>query len=54
MRENGYNLDLKNPHAVDDGPGDPDELLRQYEEATRAAVEIREKLKVSLAEALER
>ena len=24
---NGYNLDIKNPHEADAGPGDPDQLL---------------------------
>ena len=27
IKENGYNLDIKNPHDADTGPGDPDELL---------------------------
>jgi len=39
-----FNLDLKNPHATDDGPGDVDHLLPEYEKllaqiaATRAAL----------------
>ena len=27
----GYNLDVKNPHQTDDGPGDVDHLLPEYE-----------------------
>ncbi|MCH8828047.1 MAG: SAM-dependent DNA methyltransferase, partial [Planctomycetes bacterium] len=29
--DSGYNLDRKNPHSTDDGPGDPDELLSQFQ-----------------------
>src|SRR5690606_33890203 len=27
IKASGYNLDIKNPNAVSEGPGDPDELL---------------------------
>jgi type I restriction enzyme M protein len=47
-----YNLDLKNPHDPDDGPGDPDELLARYTEITREVDAIRDKLKAALAESL--
>ncbi len=52
IAESGYDLDVKNPHAADDGPGDPDELLAFYQQAAAEAAEIREKLKASLTEAL--
>ncbi|MFH5804345.1 N-6 DNA methylase [Alienimonas sp. DA493] len=52
VAKNGYNLDVKNPHAGDDGPGDVDELLPEYEAllariaATRAA--LRDELRTAL------
>lgn len=54
IAERNFNLDIKNPHAPNEGPGDPDELLALYVEAKAEANAIREKLKASLAEALER
>jgi type I restriction enzyme M protein len=52
IQERGYNLDIKNPVAVDDGPGDPDALLRAYQEAAAEAAEARDRLKDELAKAL--
>ncbi len=52
IAERGYNLDIKNPNAPDDGPGDPDLLLASYRKATDEAAEIRDKLKAALTEAL--
>jgi type I restriction enzyme M protein len=49
-----YNLDVKNPHNADEGPGDPDELLAQYQGLQSAIADIQEQLKGQLAEALER
>jgi type I restriction-modification system DNA methylase subunit len=37
---------------VDDGPGDPDELLKQYREAAAEVDKVREKLREELAKAL--
>src|SRR5438093_2634252 len=37
IKARGYNLDIKNPRAVDDGPGDADTLLLQYREAATEA-----------------
>ncbi len=54
IRNNGFNLDIKNPNAPDDGPGDPDVLLAKYRRLSEEAASIRERLKASLAEALER
>lgn len=50
----GYNLDIKNPNTVDDGPGSPDELLKKYEALSRESAALRDQLKAALAEALER
>jgi type I restriction enzyme M protein len=48
----GYNLDVANPHVVDDGHEDPDVLLARYVEATADAEAAREALRASLAAAL--
>ena len=54
VKARGYNLDIKNPRAVDDGPGDADSLLEEYR-ATEAAVEaLQRQLRDRLAEALGR
>jgi type I restriction enzyme M protein len=53
IKARGYNLDIKNPRTVDDGPGDPDELLRQYQEAAAEAAKIRDQLRDELRKALE-
>ncbi len=52
--ERSYNLDIKNPNAPDDGPGDPDELLASLEEVTTQAADVRERLRAALQGALER
>lgn len=46
------NLDFKNPHAVADDHGDPEELLAKLDEAEKQAAALREQLKAALAEAL--
>ena len=53
IKARGYNLDIKNPRAVDDGPGDADELLKQYREAATEAAKIRDQLRDELRAALE-
>ncbi|MEZ5989860.1 MAG: N-6 DNA methylase [Planctomycetota bacterium] len=53
IRERGFNLDIKNPNAADDGPGDPDEIRRQLEQAADEAAAIRSKLLSTLSNALE-
>ena len=40
------------PRAVDEGPGDPDELLRAYEAAAAEAAALRDQLRDELAKAL--
>ena len=52
IRERGFNLDLKNPRAPDDGPGDAEELLREYHEAAAEAAKLRDQLKEELRAAL--
>ncbi|WP_261344107.1 SAM-dependent methyltransferase [Rubripirellula tenax] len=50
--ENGYNLDIKNPHNSDTGPGDPDDLLAELESIRTASRETLDQLKSELATAL--
>ena len=49
-----YNLDLKNPHNADTGPGDLDELLPEYEALLARIAETRAALKKELQQALSR
>ncbi len=48
-----YNLDIKNPRTVDDGPGDAKTLLREYREATAEVAKLRDQLRDELRAALE-
>jgi type I restriction enzyme M protein len=52
IQASGYNLDIKNPNAPDDGPGDPDELLAEYKQLHTEVVRVREQLKNELMSAL--
>ena len=52
VKARGYNLDFKNPHAVADDHGDPEELLAKLDEAQQQAATLRDQLKAILAEAL--
>ena len=54
VKARGYNLDIKNPHAVADDHGDPDDLLRALDAAEAEAGRLRDELKAILAEALVR
>jgi type I restriction enzyme M protein len=54
IKAGNYNLDLKNPHQTDDGPGDVDHLLPEYEKLLAQIAKTREQLKAQLKEALER
>jgi len=54
IKANGYNLDLKNPHNSDTGPGDVDHLLPEYEKLLAQIAETRGRLKAQLMEALTR
>jgi type I restriction enzyme M protein len=53
IKARGYNLDIKNPRAVDDGPGDAEELLNEYRDAASQAAELRNQLRDELRGALE-
>ena len=54
IRAGNYNLDLKNPHISDIGPGDVDHLLPEYEKLLAQIAAIRAELKAQLQEALTR
>ena len=54
VKERAYNLDIKNPHAVEDDHGDPEELLKKLDAAEREAAKLRDQLKAILKEALTR
>jgi type I restriction enzyme M protein len=54
VKGRGYNLDIKNPHTVADDHGDPATLLADLTAAEMKSVNLRDKLKAILAEALER
>ena len=49
-----FNLDLKNPHSTDTGPGDVDHLLPEYEKLLAQIAETRSQLKAQLLNALNR
>lgn len=53
IRANGYNLDIKNPHRVDEGHRDPDELLADYQQLLAQLAATRDVLKAELRAALE-
>lgn len=52
VRTNRYDLDIKNPHIVDDDYGDPEELLSRLSAAEHDAARLREQLKSIFEEAL--
>jgi type I restriction enzyme M protein len=52
VKARGYNLDIKNPHTVEDNHGEPEELLAKLNEAETQAVTLRDQLKAILSEAL--
>ena len=54
VKARGYNLDIKNPHAVADDHGDPEELLDDLNAAEAETALLRDQLKAILAEALAR
>ena len=54
MKARGYNLDIKNPHAVADDHGDPETLLADLASAEAEMAALRDQLKAILAEALAR
>jgi type I restriction enzyme M protein len=54
IQAGNFNLDLKNPHSSDTGPGDVDHLLPEYEKLLAQIAETRGQLKAQLMEALNR
>jgi len=52
IKARGFNLDVKNPRAVEEGIGDPVALLREYEAAAAEAAKVRDLLRDELAKAL--
>ena len=54
IKENGYNLDIKNPHTTVENYGDPETLLQTLNSAETEADSIRKRLKTILSEALTR
>ncbi len=54
IKARGYNLDIKNPHAVADDHADPEHLLAELDAAEAKAHALREQLRTILAEALAR
>ena len=54
MKARGYNLDIKNPHAVADDHGDPETLLADLARGEAETTAYRGQLKAILAEALAR
>ncbi len=54
VKARGYNLDIKNPHAVADDHGDPETLLEDLAKAEAETAGLRDQLKAILAEALAR
>ncbi len=52
IKAGNYNLDLKNPHNADIGPGDVDHLLPEYEKLLAQIAETRAALKRELHHAL--
>lgn len=54
VKERGYNLDIKNPHTVEDDHGDPEELLQALNASEAETASLRDQLKAILAEALVR
>ncbi len=53
IKTGNFNLDLKNPHSTDTGPGDVDHILPEYEKLLAQIAETRAKLKRELQAALE-
>lgn len=52
IEERNYNLDFKNPHVVEVDHGDPEELMKEYEEITKELIATRDMLKRELMQAL--
>ena len=54
IKERGFNLDIKNPHVVEDDWGDPETLLNDLTKSETSVESLRAELKSILTEALAR
>lgn len=54
VKERGFNLDIKNPHVVEDDWGDPETLLNDLTKSEASVESLRAELKSILSEALAR
>jgi len=54
IKARGYNLDVKNPHTVEEDHGDPETLLADLTAAEAETAALRDQLKAILSEALAR
>ena len=54
VKTRGYNLDIKNPHTIEEDYGVPEEWLEKLENAEEETASLRKQLKAALAEALAR
>ena len=54
IKARNYNLDIKNPHTVEEDHGDPEELLEDLNNAEAEIQAIRDQLRSILGEALTR
>lgn len=52
IKDRNYNLDFKNPHIVEVEYGDPDKLMKEYEELSKKIIKTRDALKNELIKAL--
>jgi type I restriction enzyme M protein len=52
VKARGWNLDIKNPHSIEEDHGDPETLLADLDAAEAEAARLRDQLKAVLAEAL--
>ncbi len=54
IKQKNYNLDIKNPHSVEEGYGDPEELLSSYNSLLKDIEETRNSLKKELESSIKR
>jgi len=54
IKARNYNLDIKNPHAVEEGYGDPAKLLAEYRSRLAEGEKLRTQLRDELTAAIER
>ncbi len=52
VKDRGWNLDIKNPHAAEENHDDPEDLLKDLAQAEDEAATLRQQLKAILSEAL--